>query len=154
MGRVARRTASWVAVLLVLAVVVPGCNEEKETDRQLLSQVQGTWTAQQGRWQGRSFEIRGDSILFDQGEGRTRAYGIRDVEVASVEEGVRYTLRYRDMGEESEFSFVYRPPRGGEVFLERAEGIPWRPTDAGAGSDTLPATRGGSDTLSSSDDPS
>lgn len=153
MGRVGRRTASWGGVLLALTVAVPGCHEE-EADRQLLRQVQGTWTAQQGRWEGRSFEIRGDSILFDQGEGRTRAYGIRDVEVASVEEGMRYTLRYRDLGEETEFSFVYRPPRGGEVFLDRARGIPWRPTEAGAESDTLPATRDASDTLSSSDGPS
>lgn len=87
----------------------------------------GTWRTSATGYEGRSFEIRRESVTLRAGpEGRnTTTLAIARVDTTQDEDGTNYILHYRPGGSESEFRFTYVVGPPGRVTLNHQSGIEW-----------------------------
>lgn len=115
------------SVLLMLLGAAAGCGAVDEIIP-LPSALEGTWTTDDERYEGRFFELTRTSVVIGTGDGRASSYPIAAVILTDDEQGrAIHVVEYLDgaMTHTMAFYFSTAEP-GGTVRMKNQPTIVWR----------------------------
>lgn len=114
-------THPWVFIALLLWVTLPAC----QTETRVPSELIGTWTTNNTKYKGLSFEITGSSITVWTAEGGNEIYAISKFEKVGRGNQLAYTFYGDRDGQQQQFAFFYLPTAGGELRFKNQIQIQW-----------------------------
>jgi hypothetical protein len=112
-----------IAILTVLL----GCRASKEPVV-VPSELHGIWKTEDSRYEGRSFELRADTIILALGEEGKESYPIETLEKRQELRGTLYVLTYRNLieGFSDSLLFYFEPREGGLIRFKNQMEIEWK----------------------------
>ena len=118
-------------VLLALSIFTMffGCQFEQPTT--LPKDVMGEWKTSASEYNGRSFELTNDFIVFVSGDylENIDVNFVRKIEQTQQGKATLYTIYYEDIEDrEYRFAFYYDPSEGGVIRLKNKSQFAWRKT--------------------------
>ena len=97
--------AAILAVAGVMAAMPAGSD-------QLSDDIMGVWESSAEDYADRTFEIKPDQVVFQQGDNKYTTHPITRSVVTPDGESVLYVIKYDNNGTEFEFSFLHQPDDG------------------------------------------
>ena len=113
-------------ILLMLIAAIWGCGSRVE--RTLPTKLIGIWETRDSRFDGRSFEITEDMIIFsNRHQDFIERNRIITIKKSNEKDKTEYQILYKNHnGDEYQFSFYYRNNNGqGSINLKNRDDIKW-----------------------------
>jgi hypothetical protein len=96
----------------------------------LPSEVTGTWSTEDKRYEGRSLQITADTIVFVADEETKTVGSIRKVGMKEADGSTEVKITYVDKERESStVELVYSPKDGGTLRFKNQPGAAWKRSD-------------------------
>jgi len=119
----------WRCALIPIAILTAllGCRASKEPVV-VPSELRGIWKTADPRYEGRSFELRADTLILALGEEGKQSYPIEKLEKNQDLRATLYVLTYRNLieGFSDSLVFYFEPREGGLIRFKNQMGIEWK----------------------------
>ncbi len=115
--------------VVVLALLGMGCGSAGDLDG-IPEPVRGVWVTDEGRYQGRGFQLDKDVVMFAIGRGKVTVHRLQAIDTTRTDDTTLFELRYRlGTGHVYAFDFYYHDGPDPVIRFKHQPEIEWRKTD-------------------------